>query len=191
VKTPSKTLLALALATCLGSAIAGPKQGTPSEPPVGFTSMCERDANLPECGAKNPNVLILEEAISLSQLSHVNREVNEQIQYVSDKEHYGVIEYWEVPTDGKGVCHAYALAKLHKLLALGWDIKDLHLAVGKANGEWHVVLLASFEGHDWVLDSATKKVVRADMSDIVWNRTQIVGGSREWVAYTGEPMDPK
>jgi len=118
-----------------------------------------------------------------SDLKRVNEGVNMTIRYTPDVQHYGNVEYWEVPTDGKGVCHAYALAKLHQLLQRGWDIKDLRIALGQKNGEWHIVLIASFDGRDYVLDNNETRVVGTNDGGIKWNRIQAVGGSATWIAY--------
>jgi predicted transglutaminase-like cysteine proteinase len=151
--------------------------------PDGYVEMCSRSPALPECGGpfvKAP------EAPRWSALLWVNKTVNAEMTYVDDQKHYGVPEFWEVPRDMAGNCHAYALVKLHRLLDRGWDIRDLRLAVGELKRAWHVVLIVHFDGNDWVLDNdEDHQLKRPSETDIHWNRIQEIGGSQRWVPYSG------
>ena len=45
--------------------------------------------------------------------------------------HYGIADYWTLPTDGKGDCEDYALLKRHELIRLGWPSSALLMTIVK------------------------------------------------------------
>ena len=102
------------------------------------------EENRIECTA-NSNVEARVAASPLRQreLDEINRVVNQEITPETDLEHYGVNEYWTVPTDGRGDCEDYALLKRHKLMQLGWPSSALLMTVvTDESGEGHAVLTA-------------------------------------------------
>jgi predicted transglutaminase-like cysteine proteinase len=153
--------------------------------PQGYTEECAAHPEVPECGGPVAHA-DQRRTFTYSELRAVNDEVNAGIRYVPDMQHYGRPEVWEAPTDGKGVCHAYALAKLRALVAQGYPIADLRLAAGRLDGVWHVVLIARLDGVDYVLDSTYPRVMPVEArKSIAWSRIQSTGGSQDWVAYKG------
>lgn len=90
-------------------------------------------------------------------LEDVNHEINEGVQYVSDWEQWHVADKWE---DGwetrKEDCEGFAIAKVRKLLALGWPKADLRLAiVGVENpeGDHGIACARDSSGQWWALDN--------------------------------------
>ena len=65
----------------------------------------------------------------LRELDEVNRRVNKSVVPETDMDHYGISEYWTLPTDGKGDCEDYALLKRHELMQLGWPSSALLMTV--------------------------------------------------------------
>ncbi len=66
-------------------------------------SFCGDHAN--ECVPSGP--MVYEVALTeqkLAELQKVNRSVNETVEPMTDLEHYGVVEKWAYPDDGKGDC---------------------------------------------------------------------------------------
>jgi predicted transglutaminase-like cysteine proteinase len=61
------------------------------------------------------------------QMLEVNRAVNREITYMSDKVHYGYNELWTYPVDGFGDCEDIALEKRRRLIALGFPPRALQL----------------------------------------------------------------
>jgi len=134
---------------------------------------------MPECGGP---VAKVDRTPVFGDLRMVNDTVNGELIYVTDQVHYGVPAYWEVPKDGKGVCHAYAMLKFHRLLDLGWNIKDLHLAVGRINDkEYHAVLVVDYNDRKYVLDSYEDRVLQMKYSEVRFIGMQSSGDSQDWV----------
>jgi predicted transglutaminase-like cysteine proteinase len=92
----------------------------------------------------------------------VNRAVNQQIQYATDIDNYGIVEYWTRPKNGLGDCDDYTIEKRARLLAAGVPVEDLRIAfVEVPDVGFHVVLVATDpERGDWVLDNRSEHVVR-------------------------------
>jgi predicted transglutaminase-like cysteine proteinase len=127
--------------------------------------------------------------MNIDELQEVNYEYNRRITYVGDGKKYRVAEQWENATEhqNQGDCEDFAIAKLHALLERGWPIETLRLAfcwVGReADDSGHAVLLAECDNRLWVLDNRFNQLREvSDCTDYVWNTTQLVGGSTQWVA---------
>ena len=58
-------------------------------------------------------------------LVRTNSRVNREIKPVPDLKHFGRVNVWVYPTDGKGDCKAYALVKQKKLIAAGFPREAL------------------------------------------------------------------
>jgi len=71
----------------------------------------------------------------------VNKWVNHTIQPMTDMDHYGMLQWWRYPDDGKGACHSYALLKRRILMEAGWPREALLMTfVREKDGEGHAVL---------------------------------------------------
>ena len=93
-----------------------------------------------------------------AQLEHVQQQVDHQVAFQSDQDHFGVAEYWE-PADKTGDCEDIALAKRARLISMGWAADDLRIALlVDERGALHAVLtvdVTSMKGAaaTYVLDS--------------------------------------
>ena len=133
-----------------------------AEPPRGFVDFCQEDPDecMPSSNAEKP---IAVSPARLRELDMVNRWVNQSITPVTDFEHYGVKEYWTIPTDGKGDCEDYALLKRHMLMQRGWPSSALLMTVViDENGEGHAVLTARTQEGDLILDNKVKEIRLVD-----------------------------
>ena len=86
-----------------------------ARPVYGWVEFCQRqpqecafDPAEPAAVAINPK--------TWQTIVSVNRKVNATIQAVTDQEHWGVPDRWDLPTDGYGDCEDFQLLK-RKLLA--------------------------------------------------------------------------
>lgn len=127
--------------------------------------------------------------MKLADLNAVNSEVN-SLPYLSDAERYGNIEFWTQIDDGGGDCEDFAIAKLRRLVAMGWPIERLRLACCfTETGEYHAVLIASADEGDYMLDNRKPRPVPANeiVEFLRYQPTKIqsAGGSRDWVEWTG------
>ena len=129
-----------------------------AEPPPGFVAFCQEDPSecVPNSNSAKP---VAVSSLRLSDLEEVNRGVNQTIAPVTDFEHYGVKEYWTIPTDGKGDCEDYALLKRHMLIERGWPASALLVTVVMdENKDVHAVLTARTRAGDLILDNRSKEI---------------------------------
>lgn len=102
------------------------------------------------------------------ELQHVNVEVN-RFKYVTDIDRYGKEDFWTTIDSGGGDCEDYALEKRKRLMALGWSVDDLRLAVCTVAGEGHAVLTVDSDLGTYVLDNNMDDVVPwKSLSDYEW-----------------------
>lgn len=92
---------------------------------------------------------------------------------------------WSPIDDSGGDCDSYAVAKLHRLRALGWPIAALRLALCYVEtGEYHAVLSVDTDDGERILDNRFSHPCTLDeLARIGYkpDRIQIEGGSRTWV----------
>lgn len=122
--------------------------------------------------------------MNLADLDAVNDSVN-LLPYVADPE---ALDDWSPITDAGGDCDSYAVAKLRRLVALGWPVERLRLACCYVEtGEYHAVLLVSAPEGDLMLDNRQPRPVPAgDVVSLLGYRTdriQRVGGTLDWVSW--------
>jgi predicted transglutaminase-like cysteine proteinase len=90
----------------------------------------------------------------------VNNWVNDSIQPVTDLEHWGVVERWNYPDDGKGDCEDYVLLKRRMLMQAGWPREALLITVVRdKKDEGHAVLTVKTDKGDFVLDNQAENIV--------------------------------
>ncbi|NDY73970.1 hypothetical protein DO021_19570 [Desulfobacter hydrogenophilus] len=117
--------------------------------------------------------------MNFEDLEKIQRDVNWDITYQSDLEHYKKSDHWAIPADGLGDCEDYALLKRHLLLEAGWPKEKLRLATCYTEtGGYHAVLIAILgatwtDETWWVLDNREKLPKSWRMMDhYKWDRMQ-------------------
>ena len=130
-------------------------------PPKGWADFCTRYA--PECDVKPisaPSIDVELTPKTWDTIVAVNRWVNNNIRPVSDKKHWGTVNKWYYPEDGRGDCKDYALLKRRKLMQAGFPREALLLTiVWTRQKQGHAVLIVRTDKGDYVLDNLTSKVV--------------------------------
>lgn len=126
--------------------------------PYGWIDFCNRYA--PECDGKREAAVDIDLTPSrLKQIDRVNRDVNRTITPITDMDHWGVVDRWDYPTDGKGDCEDYALLKRKILINEGVPRQALLMTVVKdLEGAGHAVLTVRTSKGDYVLDNLSDKV---------------------------------
>ncbi len=72
-------------------------------------------------------------------------------------EHWGVVERWSYPDDGKGDCEDYVLLKRRMLMQAGWPREALLITVVRdKKGEGHAVLTVKTDKGDFILDNQAR-----------------------------------
>ncbi len=117
------------------------------------------------------------------ELKRINKWVNAHVKYVSDQEHWGVPDHWDIPLDGKGDCEDYALLKRKMLIKLGWPSQVFALAMTAAmdlpRGDDHMILLVKTKKGEYVLDNRSSDILKT--SQIPYNKSRQLGSNPIYV----------
>jgi predicted transglutaminase-like cysteine proteinase len=106
-------------------------------------------------------------------LTRINRQANAAIEPITDQEHWGVDDRWDLAEDGYGDCEDFQLVKRKRLVAAGLSRRALRMtAVIDEHGEPHAVLMAHTDRGDFVLDNKRDAI-------LLWRRTGYIYLQRE------------
>lgn len=126
--------------------------------PFGWVEFCQRYKG--ECdGAGLPAADVNLTDKAMREIQQVNAFVNHAVEAVSDMEHWGVVDRWDYPTDGKGDCEDYALMKRKMLIERGFPRQALLVTVVRdENNEGHAVLTVKTNAGEFILDNLNDEV---------------------------------
>ena len=161
-----RTALAAAIIAILGTtaeaAAAAPVHvlvGATARAPIGWVEFCNENPKDCVASTTGPRDIVLTSKV-WKDLVTVNKWVNNTIQPVTDLEHWGVVERWSYPDDGKGDCEDYVLLKRRMLMQAGWPREALLITVVRdKKGEGHAVLTVKTDKGDFVLDNQAEEIL--------------------------------
>jgi predicted transglutaminase-like cysteine proteinase len=197
----SRTILALgtALATAGWIAVLGTSTasgasekplyvsvGETARPPIGWVDFCN---DHPQDCAASPSLArdVVLTPKAWKDLVRVNNWVNNQIKPVTDLEHWGVVEKWSYPDDGKGDCEDYVLLKRRILIEAGWPREALLITVVRdKKGDGHAVLTVKTDKGDFVLDNQAETILPWWETGYRFVKRQSQSDQNVWVAL-GDP----
>ncbi|AWN34839.1 transglutaminase-like cysteine peptidase [Methylobacterium radiodurans] len=120
-----------------------------------------------------------------STIVAVNKRVNKSVRAMTDQDHLGTPDRWDLAEDGIGDCEDFQLLKRHLLAAAGLPKRAMRMTVViDEKGEGHAVLTLITDRGDLVLDNKTSQI-------LPWHRTGYVFVKREsqdataWVSLGG------
>ena len=140
-----------------GDDIAYASIGDETSIPFGWIEFCQRYKG--ECGgpARAADVNLTDKA--MREIQQVNAWVNRSVEAVSDMDHWGVVDRWDLPMDGKGDCEDYALMKRKMLIERGFPRQALLITVVRdQQNEGHAILTVKTNGGEFILDNLTDEV---------------------------------
>jgi predicted transglutaminase-like cysteine proteinase len=190
----SKAILGAALAgaiiVLLGMAAAeaatnGPIHvavGGAARAPIGYVEFCNESPK--ECAATNsdPRDVVLTNKV-WKDLIRVNQWVNDSIAPITDMDHWGVVEKWSYPDDGKGDCEDYVLLKRRLLMQAGWPREALLITVVRdKKGEGHAVLTVKTDKGDFVLDNQEEQILLWSETGYRFVKRQSQSNPNNWVS---------
>lgn len=164
-KLTAAAVLVLGAALVLQSPVtAGPATvghiptGGDTSVPYGWVDFCQRYRG--ECdGTTAPAKDIELTSRALREIERINKWVNKNIEPVSDMEHWGVVDRWDYPTDGKGDCEDYALLKRKLLAEQGFPMSALLMTVVRdKRDDGHAILMVRTDHGDFMLDNLNDDV---------------------------------
>lgn len=131
----------------------------------GFAKMCERiPAECEPYKEDEPAIVMLDQKKAL-QLVEINMTVNNEYAHKTDKEIYGIPDYWTYPTDAAD-CEDFVLEKRRRLVELGWPRRAMLIVVVTLDDnpkEGHAVLVVMTDRGELTLDNMTDVIVPFEM----------------------------
>ena len=188
------TALAAALIFILGAAAAEAATDRPiyvsvgatARAPIGWVEFCTENPKECAASASQPRDVVLTPK-AWRDLVRVNKWANDTIKPVTDMEHWGVVERWSYPEDGKGDCEDYVLLKRRILVEAGWPREALLITVVRdKKGEGHAVLTVRTDRGEFILDNQEEEVLLWFETGYRFVKRQSQGNPNVWVAL-GDP----
>lgn len=120
-------------------------------------------------------------------LNGINQSINGRIRPMTDREAFGVADYWTLPLSDEqrpvGNCKHYALEKRKSLVEAGFSADALSLAIVKTGwGEVHAVLVVDTDQGDYVLDNLSPWIKGWQEVRYSWIERQAPGEPLRWAA---------
>ncbi len=154
--------------------------------PIGWTQFCGTYVAECEVEPLAPERVVLTRA-SWTVISRINKTVNDTIEQVEDLDHFGVVELWTYPDDGKGDCEDLVLLKRRQLMQAGMPRQALLITVVRdEQGAGHAVLTVRTDRGDYILDNKTDKILDWRATGYAFVKRQSQENPNVWVAI-GEP----
>lgn len=192
-----KTTLALALASAAYFAPQTPglaaaetvlyaSLGPDASVPFGWLDFCHRYRG--ECANDTSASRDIDlTAKAYKEIQRINAWVNHSIEPVSDPDHWGAVDQWDYPTDGKGDCEDFALLKRRMLIERGFPRQALLMTVVKEkNGDGHAVLTIKTNRGEFVLDNMSDAIKPWTMTPYRFVKRQSQENQNVWLTI-GEP----
>ncbi|HEX2553052.1 MAG TPA: transglutaminase-like cysteine peptidase [Microvirga sp.] len=124
-----------------------------ANPIPGWTTFCQTNARDCAVDVSEQEVIRLT-AQAWKAIVTVNRQVNAMLEPMTDTDHWGVSDRWDLPQDGAGDCEDYQLLKRRLLVEAGLPARALRMTVVvDETGEGHAVLMARTDRGDFILDN--------------------------------------
>ena len=133
--------------------------GAHTSVPYGWVDFCNRYSS--ECDVEPLEAADIDlTPAAFKAIERVDRQVNAAVTPETDMDHWGVVDRWDYPTDGKGDCEDYALLKRKILIGEGYPRQALLITVVKdLEGDGHAILTVKTNRGEFVLDNLTDKVL--------------------------------
>jgi predicted transglutaminase-like cysteine proteinase len=163
--------------------------GEPTRSPIGWVEFCVEYK--PECETKpsEPRDVVMTPK-AWTDMAKVNAWVDETIQPVTDLDHWGVVERWNYPDDGKGDCEDYVLLKRRMLMQAGWPREALLITVVRdKKGDGHAVLTVKTNRGEFILDNQEMQILAWYKTGYRFVKRQSQSDPNLWVSL-GEPRGP-
>ncbi|GJD49957.1 hypothetical protein OPKNFCMD_2693 [Methylobacterium crusticola] len=178
---PAQTLAALPALPAPSVSAAEMGQARPI---AAWVEFCQRYASECALDPSEPAQVTLTPRL-WQTIGSINRSVNAALRAVTDQEHWGMPDRWDLAEDGAGDCEDYQLLKRKLLAQAGLPRRAMRMTVViDEKGEGHAVLMLRTDRGDLVLDNKTSAV-------LPWHRTGYTFIKREaqdavaWVSLGG------
>ena len=185
-------MVSAAVFACATSSQAGQARasyaavGAATSVPFGWVDFCRRYAG--ECVGRSDIALDVNlSARALKAIERINAQVNTAVAPTTDKDHWGTVDQWDYPVDGKGDCEDFALMKRRLLVEEGFPVQALLMTVVKdQQNEGHAVLTVKTNRGEFVLDNLHDRVIPWTETGYRFVKRQSQTDANTWVTI-GEP----
>lgn len=158
--------------------------GGGARPVPAWNAFCARHNFACNIDTTEPDYIVLNERV-WRLLVAVNKEVNAEIEPMTDMEQWGVIDRWDFAESGAGDCEDFQLLKRERLVAAGLPRRALRMTVVlDERNEGHAVLKVLTDRGDFILDNVHDEVRAWDRTPYVYVKREGQGG-RSWVSLGG------
>lgn len=145
--------------------------------PYAWTDFCKRMPS--ECRVDTREAERIEVNAKIWKTIVAVNNVNREIEAITDEEHWGVVDRWDIPTDGKGDCEDYVLLKRKRLAEAGLPRRAMLVTVViDEENAGHAVLMIRTDRGDFILDNKRNAI-------LPWSQTGYVYVKRESQYRTG------
>ncbi len=146
--------------------------------PYAWTDFCKRMPSECQVDISEPERIEMTPKLWKTILG-VNCKANRDIEPVTDQDHWGVVDHWDIPTDGKGDCEDYVLLKRKRLADMGLPRRAMLVTVViDEENAGHAVLMIRTDRGDFILDNKRNAI-------LPWSQTGYVYVKRESQYRTG------
>lgn len=127
--------------------------------PYAWVDFCKRMPS--ECAVNTRESEVIEMTPKLwKALIAVNARANREIEPVTDQDHWGVVDRWDIPDDGKGDCEDYVLLKRKRLAEAGVPRRAMRVTVViDEDNAGHAVLMVRTDRGDFILDNKRNAIL--------------------------------
>src|ERR1043165_6063407 len=152
-------------------------RGEQTRPPIGWVEFCAEHPVECRVTPSTPRDVVLSNK-AWTDLSRINKWVNDNVKPMTDLEHWGVVEKWSYPDDGYGDCEDYVLLKRRMLTEAGWPREALLITVVRdKKGEGHAVLTVKTDKGEFVLDNQEERILAWTETGYRFVKRQSQGGA--------------
>jgi predicted transglutaminase-like cysteine proteinase len=155
-----------------------------AKPTRAWTEFCQRHPAECSIDLSEPATIKLSRE-TWNTIRALNRRVNASITPISDQDHWGVLDRWDLAQDGYGDCEDIQLVKRKLLAEHGLPRRAMRMTVViDDQGDGHAVLMLRTDRGDFILDNKIDAV-------LPWDKTGYVFAKREgqassaWVGLGG------
>jgi predicted transglutaminase-like cysteine proteinase len=139
-----------------------------------------------ECGVDRAESAVITLTPEVWQLLvRVNREINDRIKAVIDRDHWGVEDRWNLPDDGSGDCEDIQLLKRKVLIEHGLPRRAMRMTVViDEEGGGHAVMLVRTDRGDFILDNRRMSILPWTQTGYIYIKAEGQDGM-EWMSFGG------
>jgi predicted transglutaminase-like cysteine proteinase len=155
-----------------------------TRPIPAWNDFCQRYPRECLVDLAEPSTITLTKA-TWNAILEVNRRVNVAISSLSDQDHWGSLDRWDLPTDGYGDCEDFQLLKRRLLADTGLPRRAMRMTVViNRQGDGHAVLMVRTDRGDLILDNQRSAVLPWDQTGYTFVKRE-GQETAEWVSLGG------